>query len=557
MVGKLKKIFSREITGLHEAAYLLAFFSAISQLFALIRDRLLASYFGTGVELDIYYASFKLPDLLFVLISTLVSVSVLVPHFVKHIENKEELKKIIDSVFTVISFISFVVLVVSFFLTPKFLSIIVPSLFDSYLGSELVIITRIILIQPIILSISSFIGSLVQAYRKFTIYAFSPILYNLGIIFGIVFLYPSFGLEGLAYGVVLGAILHLFLQIPFIFDENIYPKITFKLDLKKIWHIVSNSLPRTASMLSNQAILIFMTFLASTMSYGSLSTFNLSYNLQSVPLAIIGVSYSLAAFPSLSKFYQSGEMNKFFENINKVIRHIIFWSLPIMALFIVLRAQIVRVILGGGNFDWNDTRIVAASLAIFTVSILAQSISLLFLRAYYSMGKTLKPFLITTLLFLSVLVSSFYFLVFVNSSFAPILKEILRLSEISDISVLSLAMAFSFGQIIYMVLLIVFFGNIKKIINREILTTTVHSFMSSIFIFIFAFVSLNIFDGIFNLNKFWGVFLQGFLSGIIGIFAGSVFLFFINNREIKVVIETIKHKFWKTKPISPEVEEEL
>jgi putative peptidoglycan lipid II flippase len=552
MVSKIKKILNREIKGLHEAAYLLALFSIISQLFALLRDRLLASSFGTGLELDIYYAAFKLPDLLFVVVASLVSISVLVPKFVKYLEDNEKIKRISDSVFTVLSIISVVSILFAFYLTPHFLKLIVPDLYNSGLGADLILITRILLIQPIFLAMSGFVGSLVQAYKRFAIYALAPILYNLGIIVGILFFYPVFGLSGLAYGVVLGAFLHLFLQIP-----CIYPKLTFRIDFKEVYSIAINSLPRTAAVFSNQATLIFMTYLASTMVYGSLSTFNLSYNLQSVPLAIIGVSYSLAAFPSLSKFYQKGEFDKFYLNINKALRHIVFWSLPVMAMFVVLRAQIVRVILGSGDFDWNDTRLVAASLAIFSISIFAQSISILFLRVYYSMGKTLKPFLITLVLFFTIFSSSFYFLSLLKSDFSIYVKEILRLETISDISVLALPMAFSFGNIIFVVLLVSLFGNLKKIIDKDFFRSTFQSLTGSFVAFITTFLSLNFLDRFFDLNTFGGIFLQGFWSGIIGLICAYVFLLVIGNKEVKVVTDTVKNKFWKTRTVSPEVEEEI
>lgn len=557
MVSKVRELLSREIKNLHEAAYLLAFFSILSQFFALFRDRLLAGNLGTGIELDIYYTAFKLPDLIFVFVSALVSISVLVPLFVKKIEKTEELKKLVDSIFTVLSFISVFILIIAFFFTPKFLQIIVPDLFNSNLGDELIMITRIMLIQPILLAISSFMGSLVQAYKKFTIYAFSPILYNLGIILGILVFYPVYGLPGLAYGVVVGAFMHLFLQIPFIFEEGIYPKLTSKIDIKKIFYIVSNSLPRTASMFANQGILIFMTFLASTMTYGSISIFNLSYNLQAVPFVIIGVSYSLAAFPTLSKYFQQKRFDDFYENISKALRHIIFWSLPVMAMFIVLRAQIVRVILGTGNFDWESTRLVAAALAIFTVSIFAQSISLLFLRAYYSMEKTLKPFLITLVSFFTIILSSFIFLNLFNSNFSIHIKELLRLTYVSDISILALPAAFSVGQIIQMILLIVFFGNIKKYINKDLFRAFSQSLSASFVAFLVTFLGLNILDTVFDLDTFIGIFMQGFVAGVGGLVSAFVFLVVIGNKEVKIAIGTIRRKFWETKVISPEIEEEI
>jgi len=367
------------------------------------------------------------------------------------------------------------------------------------------------------------------------------------------------GLTGLAYGVVLGALLHLFLQVPFIFDEKIYPRLTFKIRGKEVWYIISNSFPRTASMLGNQGILIFLTFLAGTMAFGSISTFNLSFNLQSVPMAIIGVSYSLAAFPALSKFFHEKKMTEFYANISRALKHILFWSLPIMAMFVVLRAQIVRVILGSGNFDWEATRLVAASLAIFTVSIFAQSISLLFLRAYYSMEKTLKPFLITAVSFVVIIVSSVYFLNLITNSplFADFLKSLLRLSDLTVVTILALPIAYSLGEIIKMILLIGFFGNIKRFVNRDLLRSALQSLSASLIAFLAAFISLRGLDRFVDLDTLIGVFLHGFLAGIVGLAAATIFLVVVGNREIRVVIETVRTKFWRGRAVSPEVEEEL
>ena len=134
--------------------------------------------------------------------------------------------------------------------------------------------------------------------------------------------------------------------------------------------------------------------IASTLEEGSVSIFNFSYNLQSVPIVIIGVSYSVAAFPSLIKFFSSGNREGFISQIGDAARVIIFWSLPITFLFIVLRAQIVRVLLGSGAFSWSDTRLTAAMLAIFAVSLIAQNLLPLLIRGYYAAGNTRRPLLV-------------------------------------------------------------------------------------------------------------------------------------------------------------------
>src|SRR3972149_427019 len=110
--------------------------------------------------------------------------------------------------------------------------------------------------------------------------------------------------------------------------------------------------------------------------------------MQSVPLAIVGVSYSTALFPTISRLFSEGNRQKFVSEMIIAARHIVFWSIPITVLFIILRAQIVRTILGAGEFSWSNTRLAAAALAIFSISVLAQSLSLLFVRAYYASGRT-------------------------------------------------------------------------------------------------------------------------------------------------------------------------
>ena len=122
------------------------------------------------------------------------------------------------------------------------------------------------------------------------------------------------------------------------------------------------------------------------------SIFQFAYNLQSVPLAIIGVSYSVAAFPLLAELYSSANREKFALHVLTALRHIIFWSVPAIALILVLRAQLVRVVLGSGEFDWTDTRLTAAVLALLSLSLVAQAIYLVVVRAFYAGGRTRIPF---------------------------------------------------------------------------------------------------------------------------------------------------------------------
>ncbi|MBT4894909.1 oligosaccharide flippase family protein, partial [bacterium] len=395
MVRRIFNLIHKEINGLHEAAYLLGAFALLSQILALFRDRLLAHFFGAGAVLDTYYAAFRLPDIIFVAIASIVSVYVLIPFLAeKSSISKLKEKEFINTIFSAFFLIIITVSVIAFIFAPWLMKLFFPGLVDTAQFADLILLTRVLLLQPIFLGISNLFASITQIHRKFVLYALSPVLYNVGIIIGIVFFYPSFGFMGLGLGVVLGAVLHLAIQIPFIVKNKFLPKITLSIvgtrfnDVKKVIFL---SLPRTLALSAHQISLLFLISFASLMASGSIAVFNLSFNLQSVPLTIIGVSYSVAAFPTLAKMFSNGQKKDFLEQVLTASKHIIFWSFPAIVLFIILRAQIVRVILGSGEFDWADTRLTAAALALFAVSIAAQGLVLLFVRGYYAAGNTKKP----------------------------------------------------------------------------------------------------------------------------------------------------------------------
>ena len=481
MVQRLIKIFHREWSGLHEAAYLLGVFALFSQILALVRDRLLASSFGAGTSLDVYYAAFRIPDFIYFSVASLVSVSVLIPFFIKKIEenkehSQEEAYRFINNIFSVFFVAIVLVSLLVFFLMPLLSDLLVPG-FDIEAKNSLVLLSRILLLSPILLGLSNLLGSITQSYKQFLVYALSPVFYNVGIIVGIVFLYPVFGLAGLAWGVALGALMHLSIQVPAVIKRGFILKFSFNFNFQSIKEVVFLSLPRTIALSINQLSFIFLVGLASLMGEGSISIFNFSFNLQSVPLSIIGVSYSVAAFPTLARLFSNGEKMQFAKNVAIAAKHIIFWSLPILVLFIILRAQIVRTILGVGKFDWSDTRLTAAALALFAVSVVAQSLILLFVRGYYAAGNTRTPLLINIFSTGVIIGSAFGLIqVFKNSDFFKYFVEnLLRVEDLSGTSILMLPLAFSIGSIVNALLLWVL---LKKILGTFLCLSSILFFIA-------------------------------------------------------------------------------
>lgn len=557
MVKRFFNLLNGEVAGLHQAAYLLGFFAICSQILALVRDRILASQFGAGNTLDLYYSAFRIPDIIFVTVASIVSISVLIPFLIERFEkSNEDAKEFIDTVFSFFFCFIFVVSVVAYITAPYFMSLLFPVFARGSSFAELITLTRILLLSPVFLGLSNLLASITQIHRRFFIYAISPVVYNIGIIIGIILLYPLFGLSGLGYGVVLGAFLHFAIQIPFIFSLKMFPALRFPIKFSFIKRIVYTSLPRTITVSSNELAELFLISFASFFVPGSVSVFNFSFNLQAVPFSIIGVSYSLAAFPTLTRLFSGGNHNEFLEHMIDSARHIIFWSVPISVLFVVLRAQIVRTILGAGRFNWDDTRLTAAALALFTISLLAQNLVVLFVRSYYSQGRTKTPLIMNILSALLIVFGSFYLVqIFQNNFFFKnFMESILKVSEIPGTAVLMLPLGFSIGVLVNLLIHWIGFHHHFPSFSSPVLRTLFEISGSSVIMGFVTYKSLSVFDNIFNINTLLGIFMQGFLSGIIGIISAVLILYLLNNRELKEVWYILHKKIWKARVVGPDAE---
>lgn len=539
--------FGREITGLHEAAYLLAGSAVASLLFALVRDRLLAHNFGASAMLDVYFAAFRIPDFIFVAVASLVSTSILVPFLIESKEkSNDELKSSIQSLFSVFSILIIVVCGITYFLMPWLDHALFPNLFANGLGDTLITTSRILLLSPVLLGVASFFASITQIQNRFLVYALSYPLYNIGIIFGIIFFLPHWGVNGLAFGVILGALLLSLTQIPLVIKDGLFPKLNFHFDWNKVKRVAKLSIPRTVTLSSQQITNLGLISFASFLGAGSISIFNLALNLQSVPLSIIGASYSSAAFPVLARFIAQKDREGFLSRMIAAGKHVIFWSIPVTVLFIVLRAQIVRVVLGSGQFSWSDTKLTAAALALFVISSVGQSLMLLFVRSFYAEGKTAKPLLINLISTIATVLMGFGLIKLYHSApdFAYFIESLLKTTGSTDSSVLMLPLAFTFGALLNLYLHWRSFAREFPSFNRPVLTTAWHSIAASIIGGYATYLSLNIFDDIFGLTTLLGVFMQGFSSGVIGIIVIVIILKVLKSPELRDIHEALAKKVW-------------
>ncbi len=517
-----QNIIQKPVDGIASAAFLIAITSLASRFLGILRDRILAGNFGASESLDIYYAAFRIPDLLYNLLVLGALSAGFIPIFSSLIREKDKKKAwyLANNTLNILVIFLALVSIISLIFASDIVSLISPG-FSSQAKQTTALLTSIMFLSPILLGISSVVGGVLQSFKRFIAYSLAPIFYNLGIIFGAVFLVDHLGLSGLAWGVVLGAFLHMLVQILAL--KNLSWKFQFIVDLKDktLRRLARLMLPRTLSLAVGQLNLIVITIMASSLASGSLTVFNLANNLQSLPIGLFGLSFAIAAFPVLAQ--NINNLENTIAIFNKTIKKILFFVVPSTVILITLRAQIVRVILGTGNFSWQDTILTMDALAIFSLSLFAQATIPLLVRIFYAKEDSLSPFLLGLL------------------SVAMNLTLALYLSPIWGI--LGLVLAFSIASIFQFIVL--FFT-----LHLQLGSLKLSSILSSVFVFSLA----SIYSGLaiqFTKTAIWpfidmstviGVASQLIICSLSGILIYLLICYWLKNEELLDLIKIVKQK---------------
>src|SRR3989344_5515775 len=284
MVRQLLRRVAGPIRGLHQAAYLLAALTLASQVLALLRDRTFTHAFGAGEVLDLYYAAFRVPDLVFALVSSLVSAYVLIPRITG--ASRGDVKRLLSESATFLALAGGGFCLVIMVFMPQFLALLYPSLSASSASGEFILLARLLLVQPVLLGLSGVLASVTQVHRRFVLFALSPVLYNLGIIFGTLVLYPMWGLPGIGAGVIIGAMAYVAANVPTVLGAGVFPRFAWP-SLSVMLPVMRDSIPRSLALGVGSVTILVLTALASRIGTGAVSVFTLAGNLEAVPLALI------------------------------------------------------------------------------------------------------------------------------------------------------------------------------------------------------------------------------------------------------------------------------
>jgi len=546
MFKAFKDIFKKPTNSITLAALFVAVSSLASRFLGVIRDRILAGQFGAGATLDSYYAAFRIPDLIFNLIVLGALSAGFIPVFSAAVKNFYDRRDknvspeagtaadvnqdAWDIASNILNFMCLGVGLMSL-LGIIFAAPLTRLLTPGFSPAEQVMtasLTRLMFLSPLFLGISGVWGGILQSFKRFLIYSLAPIFYNLGIIAGALYFVRWWGVSGLAIGVVFGAALHMAVQIPAI--RHLGYRYKFRLD----WRDAASRLigtmmvPRTLSLAINQINLVVVTVIASRLASGSLSIFNLANNLQSFPVGIFGISFAIAAFPTISE--AAFKPKELAVSFSETMRKILFFIIPATVLIIALRAQIVRVVLGSGAFGWQDTILTMNTLAFFALSLFAQAASPLLIRTFYARHNSATPFWI--------------------GSATVILNTIIAIELAPVLGVMGLALAYSVDCTLeFFLLWLWLYFLVGDLDTRGILITAAKLTVGALAAGMAAQITKALVWPFIDLTRFSGVFIQLVAAGTVGTLVYALFCYLLGSEELAGFLSVLRHR----RPFQPQL----
>ena len=529
MIARFQKILNHKSETIFGAAMLTSGLTLLGSFLGLLRNAFLASRFGASSYLDVYYASFRLPDLIYNIFIMGAISAAFIPIFSEYwAKDKEEAWQFSNAIILVIGgFIGILALIMAIFARP-FLSRLLVG-FSAEQLELAILLTRIMMIQPILMGVSSVVGSILKVFKLFLSCALAPLLYNIGIIIGIIFFVPMMGLKGLAWGVVLGASLHLAIQLPALIATGYKFRIAFSVLKKRIEglkNVVLIMIPRSLGIIANQVFLLGITVIATMLKEGSLAVFNFANDIQNLPQTVFALSFAVAAFPTLSRFSAEKKKNDFTKTSLDTLSQIFFFLIPIAIWFVIFSEPIVRLLLGYGKFDWSSTVKTIQVFSILSFGMIFQGANAFLLRIFFAKKDALKPFVA------SVIAYSLGFVFCYKLGLA--------------IGVQGLALAVMLTYLFYFFILIFLLkSEFSPFLLRQFHVSLIKIISVSLVSGLIAYFSFNFFQGYFPTEKVFNLFLSAAISFIVSLASFVAMCLRLRIKEIYDLKSIFLHKIYK------------
>lgn len=534
----LRSLFSKNLKWLEQeqnsilsAAAIISGANIVSLLAGVIRQRLLLSYFGAGDTYEAYLVAFQIPDMMFQLIVLGALSAAFIPIFSRVKKHDPEAAFRMSAVILNYLLIAFLVIGVAVFLGSEYITQMRTG--DQFTPEQIKItadLTKIMLVTQLLFAASNVFGAILQSYQRFIIPSLAPILYNLGIVAGVFIFANHFGIYAAGIGGVIGAFLHMIIQLPLAYKFGF--RFHFSLNLKKegVKELLGMMPPRMFAIGVNELQNLSLGFFATTVGNLSFLVMKLALTLMTIPIRLFGTPIGQASLPFLSEESEEKDLTHFRELVLQSLNQIAFLAFPASVMILILRLPIVRLAFGADGFPWSTTVITSWTVAIISISIAAQAMVQLLLRAFYALKDTKTPFLIT---FITV---------------AVYLAGATTVVYLTDLGVYGLAIVTSFVALLELILCLLFLhAKIGGFMSRFFWIPQFKMILSSFFMAVFLYLPFRIFDElIFDTSRTIELIALTVTTGTIGMLVYLYFAALFEIKELQVLVRMIS-SFQKTR----------
>jgi putative peptidoglycan lipid II flippase len=370
----------------------------LSNVVGLVRSILISRAFGTGYEYDAFVVASRYPDLIFNLIAGGALASAFIPTFTGFLERDDRASawKLTSSIINLVTLVLALISILSAVFSTQIVQYLAPD-FSPEKRQLTITLLRILLISPTVFGISGIIMGALNAHQKFLLPALASTMLWVGYIIGLLFFVPSMGIYGLAWGAVIGAFLHIGIQLPGLLRLQAWRfNWTFGWDIPAVKKVLILMGPRLLGVAVVQLNFIVNVIIASGQPEGSASSLTYAFQIMTMPEVAIAQAIAIAALPTFSAQIARGELKQMRHSLASTLRSVLLLSLPATMGLILLRDPIITMLFQRGQFNNNSTTMVAWALLWYTAGLVGHSVVEILSRAFYALHDTKTPVLVGT-----------------------------------------------------------------------------------------------------------------------------------------------------------------
>ncbi len=513
-LDKTRKFIFAEQGGIITSTLILSSMIVLSRIFGFLRYRILSGYFEKEL-LDVFFASFRIPDLVFEILITGALTSSFIPIFIKYQQNKKELEMIVSSIINILS-IALICFTALLFL---FLDFLIPTITPGFSAEKIrlvVLYSKILLIAQLpFLVYGNFLTGIAQANKTFFISAVAPVLYNVMVILITFFFARQLQLLAPIIGVIVGSFVFFIIQIPVLMTLKLtyFFRIQITNGVREFFSMIG---PRILTVLLAQIDTTIDLTLSSLLGAGSYTIFYFAQHLQLLPVSVVGIAFGQASLPYLTEMHEKNKTDELKNIIVSSILNLFFLTIPFMGFFIVARTPLVRMFFGGEKYDWYATVQTAYALSYFALSLPFHAIYYFLTRCFYALLDSKTPFIMSLIT------------IAINTGLSVFFVLFLKLP------VWGLALSFSISMIINVLLLLLLLSlKISGLDLWSLLKNSLKIILSLSIAFPLTYFFIKLTDGlVFDTTRTINVFLLLCTSAFLYIILYLMTAWFLNVKEI-------------------------